>query len=176
MRQEGFTTHLFRPLFPLFLLLLVLDDSQELSLFNFCLFSKLMLSFLKLLRSGLIEVSQKSSSFLMLENFTLSGVSLLFFLSSLGPKSINFRLSIGSFLLKFSHLLEFFLFFFFNSLFKQLPLVLSLLLLMVISVNSFILFNFFLFSLLFKGKRHLIGLFDFKEHFSGLSLLFSHNL
>lgn len=171
MSQESVFTRLLSPLFSFFLRFLILDDSQEFRLFNFCLLSKLSLTFLELFGPSLIKVSQESSSLLLLEQFSLSGVSLLFFLCSLGPQSVNFRLSISSFLLEFSHLLQFSLLFFLDSLFLELPFVLSLLLFLVIPINGFIFSDFLLSSLLFKGKRHLIGRFDFKEKLSRLSLL-----
>ena len=79
------------------------------------LFGETGLFFRELLLSGNLKISLDSLSLLVLESFTLSGLSFSFLESSLGAKSIDLSLSISSFFLELSKSLNFLFFFILDS-------------------------------------------------------------
>lgn len=78
---------------------LLIDNFKELRSFKISLICKLRFSLKELYFSSLLKISQKSDFLFRIKFFNISSLSFLCFISSLGSDSINFSLSISSFLL-----------------------------------------------------------------------------
>lgn len=112
----------------LFDLLLLLDLDHVVLSLDSSLLSQGLLFLGELNLSGHLEIGCDSLSLLVLKSFSFSSLSFSLFEGSLGSKSINFGLSVGSFLLEFSKSLDFSLLLVLDSLGLELCFVLLLVL------------------------------------------------
>jgi len=149
MFNEGILLLFFNLSFLLLDLLLLLNLIHVIFPLDSGLFGETGLFFSELLLSGNLKISLDSLSLLVLESFTLSGLSFSFLESSLGPKSIDLSLSISSFFLELSKSLNFLFFFILDSGGLKLSFVLLLVL------GSLIL-NDLLFMILFLSSSLLL--------------------
>ena len=128
MFNEGILLLFFNLSFLLLDLLLLLDLIHVIFPLDSGLFGETGLFLRELLLSGNLKISLDSLSLLVLESFTLSGLSFSFLESSLGPKSIDLSLSISSLFLELSESLDFLFFFILDSSGLKLSFVLLLVL------------------------------------------------
>lgn len=126
---------------------------------------------LELLLSGLLEISLDALSLGLLKLFSFSGLSLALLKGSLGPKSIDFSLSIRSLFLELSETLDFSFFLFSDSLGFLLLFEFLLVLEALVLSNSCVLVLLFLLTFLFFKQSLSIGLGSlFHEQVDFLSL------
>ena len=126
MIDQGLPLLLLHLLLLGFNLLLLLDLSHVVFSLDPGLLSEGLLSLGELLLASHLEIGCDTLSLLLLEAFSLSGLSLAFLESPLGSQGINLGLSVSCFLLKLSESLDFSFLLVFDSLGLELGLVLFL--------------------------------------------------
>lgn len=127
--DEGLTFVFLDFTFLSFNLFLFLDLTHVVLTFNTSLFSQIYLLLIELSLSGLLKIGGNTLSLFMLKLLTKTSLSFTLLKSTFGSKSVNFSLSIGSLLLKFSELLDLT----FLLILKSLGFKLSFVLLLVLS-------------------------------------------
>ena len=106
MLDEGLTFVFLDFTFLGFNLFLFLDLTHVVLTFNTSLLSQIYLLLIELSLSGLLKIGGNTLSLFMLKLLTKTSLSLTLLKGTFGSKSVNFSLSIGSLLLKFSELLD----------------------------------------------------------------------
>lgn len=129
--------------------------------------------FEELLFPSHFQISEKSLFLLHIELFNISSLSFLCFISSLSSDSINLTLSICSFFLQISELLNFSFFLLFDSFFFHLMFKFSLLFFLDISHDCVIFLFFLNFLLLFHCLIKSVSCLNIYEHLSSSILLCS---
>ena len=127
--DEGLTFVFLDFTFLSFNLFLFLDLTHVVLTFNTSLLSQIYLLLIELSLSGLLKIGGNTLSLFMLKLLTKTSLSLTLLKGTFGSKSVNFSLSIGSLLLKFSELLDLT----FLLILKSLGFKLSFVLLLVLS-------------------------------------------
>ena len=152
---------------------LFFHNFEELRFFEFSLHSQVRFFLEELLFPSHFQISEKSLFLLHIELFNIPSLSLLCFISSLSSDSINLTLSICSFFLQISELLNFSFFLLFDSFFFHLMFKFSLLFFLDISHDCVIFLFFLNFLLLFHCLIKSVSCFNIYEHLSCSILLCS---